>query len=80
MSRPATSPAMASPTSCSGAGRVAGHGCSDSMADDSPTICDVRGGGWSLGKYTLRTAQRIGDPPQQRNSHLGFRVVRELRH
>ena len=41
---------------------------------------DVRGGGWSLVKYTLRTAQRIGDPPQQRNSHLGFRVVRELRH
>lgn len=39
---------------------------------------DVRGGGWSLVKYTLRTAQRIGDPPQQRNSHLGFRVVREL--
>jgi formylglycine-generating enzyme required for sulfatase activity len=39
---------------------------------------DVRGGGWSLVSYTLRTAQRIGDPPQQRNSHLGFRVVREL--
>lgn len=39
---------------------------------------NVRGGGWSLLDWTLHVAQRIGDPPQQRNNHLGFRVARDL--
>ncbi|GAB7555053.1 formylglycine-generating enzyme family protein [Novosphingobium sp. 11B] len=39
---------------------------------------NVRGAGWSLIDWTIRAAQRIGDPPQQRNSHLGMRIAREL--
>lgn len=39
---------------------------------------NVRGSGWSLSPWTVRTAQRIGDPPAQRNDHLGFRVARDL--
>jgi formylglycine-generating enzyme required for sulfatase activity len=39
---------------------------------------NVRGGGWSLGGRSVRSAQRIGDPPGNRNSHLGFRVARDL--
>jgi formylglycine-generating enzyme required for sulfatase activity len=39
---------------------------------------NVRGGGWSLLDWTLHVAQRIGDPAQQRNNHLGFRVARDL--
>lgn len=43
--------------------------------------CDlrnVRGGGWSLQGWSVRVAQRIGDPPGARNDHLGFRVARDL--
>lgn len=39
---------------------------------------NVRGGGWSLKGWSVRVAQRIGDPPAQRNTHLGFRVARDL--
>ncbi len=39
---------------------------------------NVRGGGWILSGWSVRIAQRIGDPPAARNSHLGFRVAREL--
>jgi formylglycine-generating enzyme required for sulfatase activity len=39
---------------------------------------NVRGAGWSLAARALRAGQRIGDPPAQRNSHLGFRVARDL--
>jgi formylglycine-generating enzyme required for sulfatase activity len=39
---------------------------------------NVRGGGWSLSDWTLHVAQRIGDPPAQRNNHLGFRVARDV--
>jgi formylglycine-generating enzyme required for sulfatase activity len=39
---------------------------------------NVRGGGWVLSAWSVRVAQRIGDPPAARNSHLGFRVAREL--
>lgn len=39
---------------------------------------NVRGSGWSLSPWTVRTAQRIGDPPAQRNDHLGFRIARDL--
>jgi len=39
---------------------------------------NVRGGAWSLSGWSVRTAQRIGDPPAMRNDHLGFRVAREL--
>lgn len=39
---------------------------------------NVRGGGWILSAWSVRVAQRIGDPPAARNSHLGFRVAREL--
>ena len=39
---------------------------------------NVRGGGWSLDAWCLRVAQRIGDPPGSRNTHLGFRVARDL--
>ncbi len=39
---------------------------------------NVRGGGWSLSGWSVRSAQRIGDPPNSRNSHLGFRVARTL--
>jgi formylglycine-generating enzyme required for sulfatase activity len=38
---------------------------------------NVRGGGWVLSGWSVRVAQRIGDPPGARNSHLGFRVARE---
>ena len=39
---------------------------------------NVRGGGWSLQGWSVRVAQRIGDPPGARNDHLGFRVARDL--
>lgn len=39
---------------------------------------NVRGGAWSLHGWSVRTAQRIGDPADQRNDHLGFRVARDL--
>lgn len=39
---------------------------------------NVRGGGWILSGWSVRVAQRIGDPPGARNSHLGFRVARDL--
>ena len=39
---------------------------------------NVRGGGWSLSGWSVRSAQRIGDPPLARNNHLGFRVARDL--
>lgn len=39
---------------------------------------NVRGGGWSLSGWSVRIAQRIGDPPGARNNHLGFRVARDL--
>lgn len=39
---------------------------------------NVRGGGWSLKGWSVRVAQRIGDPPAARNDHLGFRVARDL--
>ncbi|TYC90892.1 formylglycine-generating enzyme family protein [Novosphingobium sp. BW1] len=39
---------------------------------------NVRGGGWSLQGWSVRAAQRIGDPPGARNDHLGFRVAREM--
>jgi formylglycine-generating enzyme required for sulfatase activity len=39
---------------------------------------NVRGGGWILSGWSVRSAQRIGDPPGARNTHLGFRVAREL--
>jgi len=39
---------------------------------------NVRGGGWSLQGWSVRVAQRIGDPPGARNTHLGFRVARDL--
>lgn len=39
---------------------------------------NVRGGGWSLQGWSVRVAQRIGDPPAMRNDHLGFRIARDL--
>lgn len=42
------------------------------------TLRNVRGGGWSLSGWSVRVAQRIGDPPGARNDHLGFRVARDL--
>lgn len=42
------------------------------------TLRNVRGGAWSLSGWSVRTAQRIGDPPGMRNDHLGFRIAREL--
>ncbi|MEO9634532.1 MAG: formylglycine-generating enzyme family protein [Parasphingorhabdus sp.] len=39
---------------------------------------NVRGGGWSLQGWSVRVAQRIGDPPKARNDHLGFRIARDL--
>jgi formylglycine-generating enzyme required for sulfatase activity len=39
---------------------------------------NVRGGAWSLDDWCLRAAQRIGDPPGSRNTHLGFRIARSL--
>jgi formylglycine-generating enzyme required for sulfatase activity len=39
---------------------------------------NVRGGGWSLSGWSVRVAQRIGDPQGARNNHLGFRVARDL--
>ncbi|MFO1426409.1 MAG: formylglycine-generating enzyme family protein [Steroidobacteraceae bacterium] len=39
---------------------------------------NVRGGAWSLFGWSVRTAQRIGDPADMRNDHLGFRVARSL--
>ncbi|MBB4614817.1 formylglycine-generating enzyme family protein [Novosphingobium taihuense] len=42
------------------------------------TLRNVRGGGWSLSGWSVRVAQRIGDPPGARNDHLGFRVARDM--
>lgn len=42
------------------------------------TLRNVRGSGWNLMSWTIRAAQRIGDPLDQRNSHLGIRVARVL--
>ncbi len=42
------------------------------------TVRNVRGGAWSLHRWSVRIAQRIGDPVKSRNSHLGFRVARDL--
>lgn len=42
------------------------------------TLRNVRGGGWSLSGWSVRVAQRIGDPPGARNNHLGFRVARDM--
>jgi len=39
---------------------------------------NVRGSGWILTDWTIRSAQRIGDPVAARNTHLGFRVARDL--
>ena len=39
---------------------------------------NVRGGAWSLHGWSVRTAQRIGDPVAMRNNHLGFRVAVDL--
>lgn len=39
---------------------------------------NVRGAAWSLTSWTIRAAQRIGDPLDQNNNHLGMRVAREL--
>lgn len=56
----------------------------DAPADGSAWLtgpCDlrnVRGGAWSLQGWSVRAAQRIGDPPAMRNDHLGFRVARDL--
>jgi len=53
----------------------------DGSAWDAAQNCklrNVRGGGWSLSPWSVRVAQRIGDPIAARNSHLGFRVARDL--
>lgn len=42
------------------------------------SLRNVRGGAWSLSAWSVRTAQRIGDPIATRNDHLGFRVARDL--
>lgn len=39
---------------------------------------NVRGGAWSLKQWSVRIAERIGDRAQTRNTHLGFRVARDL--
>jgi formylglycine-generating enzyme required for sulfatase activity len=39
---------------------------------------NVRGGGWDLQGWSVRIAQRIGDPVAAKNWHLGFRVARDL--
>ena len=39
------------------------------------SVRNVRGGAWSLHGWSVRTAQRIGDPAAMRNDHLGFRVA-----
>lgn len=61
------------------------NGYENAPADGSPWMKDadcavrnVRGGGWSLADWTVRIAQRIGDPVAQKNNHLGFRVARDL--
>lgn len=53
----------------------------DGSAWDADLDCklrNVRGGGWSLDGWSVRVAQRIGDPIAARNDHLGFRVARDL--
>lgn len=53
----------------------------DGTAWDAGQECklrNVRGGGWSLKDWSVRVAQRIGDPIAARNTHLGFRVARDL--
>ncbi len=47
------------------------------LADDCK-LRNVRGGAWSLHGWSVRTAQRIGDPVAMRNNHLGFRVAVDL--
>lgn len=39
---------------------------------------NVRGAAWTLGPRSLRAAQRIGHETGTGNSHLGFRVARDL--
>jgi len=41
-------------------------------------VRNVRGGGWSLSGVAVRVAQRIGDPVERFNTHLGFRVARDI--
>jgi formylglycine-generating enzyme required for sulfatase activity len=41
-------------------------------------VRNVRGGGWDLQRWSVRIAQRIGDPVKTSNTHLGFRVARDL--
>ena len=48
-------------------------------ADRPCALRNVRGGGWSLSGWSVRVAQRIGDPVAARNTHLGFRVARDLK-
>jgi formylglycine-generating enzyme required for sulfatase activity len=53
----------------------------DGAAWDAGKDCalrNVRGGGWSLSGWSVRVAQRIGDPLAARNTHLGFRVARDM--
>lgn len=47
-------------------------------ADADCSLRNVRGGGWDLERWSVRIAQRIGDPVKARNRHLGFRVARDL--
>lgn len=61
------------------------NGFEGAPADGSPWVSDadcairnVRGGGWDLQRWSVRIAQRIGDPVKARNWHLGFRVARDL--
>ena len=36
----------------------------------------VRGGGWEDNPISLRAAEREPEPPMQRSSKIGFRLVR----
>ncbi|MGA1797237.1 formylglycine-generating enzyme family protein [Sphingomonas sp. 4RDLI-65] len=61
------------------------NGYEGAPADGSPWLKDadcavrnVRGGGWDLQAWSVRIAQRIGDPIAIKNTHLGFRVARDL--
>lgn len=48
------------------------------IKDADCTLRNVRGGGWDLQGWSVRIAQRIGDPVRAKNWHLGFRVARDL--
>lgn len=61
------------------------NGFDGAPADGSPWLKDadcavrnVRGGSWDMSAWTVRAAQRIGDPILTKNTHLGFRVARDL--